>query len=842
MTAVTTESAPEAPLLRTVGDIANRNLLTCPPEMPVAEAAAQMRARRYSSILVVEDGRAVGIWTERDALRLDLSDSAVCDRPIREVMTPNVLSIAAGISIQEAGLRFKEHGIRHFLVVDQAGAPLGMVTQTDVVLNHGVEHYLTFRQVEAVMTRPLIAVAPATSLLDCAHAINDAGGEAAVVEGAEPGIVTERDIVRAVAERRLANSVDELASRPLVTVAPEDTLLKARNLFVEYGIRHLAVRDAAGHYVGVLSFSSILNAMQHEYARQLNEALRERDEALLRSRKDLFLARKVIESAQDGVMICAPDGTIEYVNPAFETLTGYAASEVIGQKPNVLKSGRQDRHFYQELWDTLLEKGVWQGEIWNRRKDGEVYAEWLTITALREEDGNIGQFAAVFSDITERKSMEEKVRNLAYFDALTGLPNRRLLLDRLAQAMANAHRHGHQLALMFLDLDLFKRINDTLGHAAGDAVLQATAARLFASIREGDTVARLGGDEFVVLLPEIADVWDSAKLAERVIEAVRQPVRYDDRDLYVTTSIGVAIYPDDGADADSLIINADAAMYRAKDIGRNRYQLYSPEMNSRSHARLRMEQRLRRAIEDDSFTLVYQVKVDLTTGRMCGAEALLRWNDPEIGLVQPAEFIPLAEKMGMMPLLGEWVLHTACKQNKAWQDIGLPRVRMAVNVSAYQFAENGLLDSVLAALDGAELDPRSLELELTESAIIQRPEKVAAVLEVLHGQGVRVSVDDFGTGHSSLTTLRRLPIDALKIDRGFIADLQPGRQDADLVTAIIGLAHNLGMAAVAEGVETRDQMDFLQRHRCDEIQGYLIGRPVSAENLVSLFDRRLLPA
>jgi diguanylate cyclase (GGDEF)-like protein/PAS domain S-box-containing protein len=825
----------------TVGDIANRSLLTCPPGTPVAEAAAAMRRHRYSSIVVVEDGRAVGIWTERDALRLDATGADVCDLPISAIMTPHVLTIRGEVSVQEAALRFRERGIRHFLVVDDDGGPLGMVTQTDVVLNHGVEHYLTFREVQGVMTRPLIAVPGEMSLLECAKAIDDAGGEAAVVEGAEPGIVTERDIVRAVAERRLANTVGQLASRPLVALSPHDSLLRARNLFVEHGIRHLAVRDAQGRYLGLLSFSNLLNAMQHEYARQLNEALRERDEALLKSRKDLVLARKVIESAQDGVMICTRDGTIEFVNPAFETLTGYAASEVLGQNPRILQSGRHDRHFYGEMWDRLLGKGNWQGEIWNRRKNGEIYAEWLTITVLRGDDGEVSQYAAVFSDITERKRMEEKVRNLAYFDALTGLPNRRLLLDRLGQAIANAHRHDHQLALMFLDLDLFKRINDTLGHAAGDAVLQATAARLFSCVREGDTVARIGGDEFVVLLPEIVDAADSAKLAERIIDAVRQPVHYEDRDLYVTTSIGIALYPTDATDLDALMTNADAAMYRSKEIGRNMYHLYSPVMNSSSLERLAMEQRLRRAMEEGSFALAYQVKVDVTTGRMCGAEALLRWNDPVLGMVMPEVFVPVAEKMGIMPAVGEWVLRVACAQNRRWQDLGLPPVRMAVNVSAYQFRDEHLLGVVDAVLAETGLEPRWLELELVEAAIVQRPDEVSAVLAELHKRGVRIAIDDFGTGHSSLTALRRLPIDALKIDRSFIAHLEPGEQDADLVMAIIGLAHTLGMDAVAEGVENMAQIEFLRRHRCDEIQGYLISRPMSAENLEDLFDQDLLP-
>ncbi len=844
MTVFSSDVPPARPHIQTVGHIANRQLLTCDADTLVAEAATAMRRRRCSSVVVMQDGRAVGIWTEHDALKLDFSSAAVCDLAIDQVMSPHVLSIQEDVSVQEAGLRFKDCGIRHFLVVDHDDRPVGMVTQTDVVLNHGVEHYLTFREVRTVMAGPPTTLHPDLSLTEAAALMREAGAEAAVVAGeagTELGIITERDIVRALAERRVGLSIGELASRPLVAIGPQDSLIRARNLFIEHGIRHLAVGDEHGRLIGLISFATILNAMQHEYARQLNDALRERDDALLRSRKDLFLARKVIEASQDGVMICTADGAIEFVNPAFTALTGYEADEVMGLQPSILRSGRQDRVFYDAMWQALRDKGAWQGEIWNRRKDGEIYAEWLSITAIRDESGVVSQYAAVFSDITERKRMEERVKSLAYFDSLTGLPNRRLLHDRLALAMASAHRHETQLAIMFLDLDLFKRINDTLGHAAGDAMLIETGRRLQSVVREGDTVARLGGDEFIVLLSEIADTADTAKLAERIIGEVRKPVTWEGRKLYVTTSVGIAVYPDDATDPEELLKSADIAMYRSKDLGRNNYHLFSAAMNSRSHERLVMEDRLSKALANNEFALAYQVKIDLTTGHMCGAEALVRWHSPQMGLVPPSEFLPLAAKAGLMPALGEWVLTTACAQNKAWQDRGLPMVRMAVNLSASQFRDVRLGSLIPKILAEVGLEPRWLELELAEAAIIEHLDEVAEVLEPLAALGIRISVDDFGTRHTNLTALRRLPVHALNIDRTFIAELDPTRQESDLVTAIIGLAHNLGMLAVAEGVETHAQAEYLRRQHCDEIQGYLISRPLSADDLLSLFDRSLLP-
>ena len=823
--------------------IIRRRILTCTPDTPVLEAARRMTEARCSSILVVEGDRPVGIWTERDALRLDLTDPAALSTPIATVMSAPVKTLDGKTSIGDAGLRFKLEGVRHFVVVDPIGRPIGMVSQSDVILRHGVEHFLMLRDVRSATIRPMVTIDARDSLRDAVAGLNAAGADAAVVLGGEePGIITERDVIRFMVAGRTDLTAGEAASRPLLSVREDDSLLAARNLLEERQIRHIGVTSAEdGHLKALLSFADILSTLQYEYVHRLDAALRERDEALLRSRQDLHLARKVIEASLDGVMIVNARGEIEFVNPAFTQLTGYAADEVIGRRPSLLKSGRHDAQFYAAMWGALNSDGVWQGEIWNRRKNGEIYAEWLSINVIRDDHGAVSQYAAVFADITERKRTEERIKNLAYLDVLTGLPNRRLFQDRLHVAIAHVHRHGGRLAVMFLDLDLFKRINDTLGHGIGDKVLQETARRLETCLREGDTVARLGGDEFVILLPDLERVEDLPKMAERVISVVRMPFTVDAHELYVTTSVGIAVYPEDGAGVETLLKNADTAMYRAKDLGRNSYQLYTPAMNARSFERLAMEASLRHALTRGEFVLAYQVKVDLASGRMSGVEALLRWHHPDLGLVSPADFIPLAENMGLIAEIGAWVMEAACRQCKGWHDLGLPPVGIAVNVSALQFREDNVPAMVGRALAASGLDPRHLELELTESVLMQRVEEVAAVLHEMRALGVRVSIDDFGTGYSSLSYLKRMPIDALKIDRSFVGDITEDGDGAEIVNTIVNLAHNLKLKAVAEGVETPAQAAFLRDCGCDEIQGYLVSRPVSAEDLISLFNRKLLP-
>ena len=831
-----------SPLL--VGHLLHEELLTCPPETPLHEAAALMRTHRCSSVLVADEGEAVGIWTEHDALRLDLADPAQVDRPIATQMSAPVKTTSKQTTIDDVGHRFHDEGIRHLLVLDSRGGFAGIISQTDVVINYGLERYLQVRRVIEALDKPLLVLPGTRPLADAAREMREAGVEAAVVEpddNDQPGILTERDLVRQVALREVERTAGETATRPLITVDRGYSMLQARDLSVRRGIRHLGITDAEQKIIGLLSFSDILDLLEHDQVSHLEQVLREREQALIESQRSVRLSRQIIDASLDGVIITDAEGYIESVNPAFCKLTGYSPDEAIGQTPALLKSGRHDVSFYEQLWNSLKESGYWQGEIWNRRKNGEIYPEWLTITEVKDDFGGEHKYAGVFSDISERKESEQQIRALAYYDALTGLPNRRLFQDRLGLALPQMRRHEQKLAVMFIDLDLFKRINDTLGHDVGDEVLCEMAERLKECVRESDTVSRMGGDEFTIIQPDLKDAANAVQLATRIIASLRKPFTTGGRELMVTSSVGIALYPNDGETADDLTKNADTAMYRAKDLGRNNYQLYTDAMNAESVERLTMESYLRQAIERDEFSLNYQVKVDLVSNRTTGVEALLRWNNHELGPVTPDRFIPLAEANGMILPIGDWVLREACRQARAWVEQGLDDITMAVNVSSRQLHQNDLDDVVLKILEETGLAAERLEIELTESMLMEHIEEVGPKLHRLRDLGIRIGIDDFGTGYSSLAYLKRLPIDTLKIDISFIRDIPDDADDAEIVAAIIAMAHRLDLRVVAEGVENEEQVRFLRALGCNQIQGYLVGRPLSADNIASLLDCNLLP-
>ncbi|MDP7287592.1 MAG: EAL domain-containing protein [Phycisphaerae bacterium] len=555
----------------------------------------------------------------------------------------------------------------------------------------------------------------------------------------------------------------------------------------------------------------------------------------------LLLSAKVFESSGECIVITDAKNRIISANRAFCSITGYSTEEVVGQTPSILKSDCHDQLFYKDMWDSLLTQGAWQGEIWNRRKNGEIFPQWLSINEIRDADENIANYIAISSDMTKRKAADERINFLAYYDALTELPNRVLLQDRLKQAVAESRRYGSELALMFLDLNRFKNINDSLGHHAGDMLLQEVGKRLKHRLREMDTVARMGGDEFVVLLANIKSRSDVEIVGRKIHESISRPMTIEGRTLTISPSIGISCYPADGADIQTLMKNADAAMYRCKEKG-ERCIFFTSDMNNVARKRLEIENGLRDALANNDLVLHYQPQFDLHTGRIVGCEALIRWQHPTLGLVLPMDFIPIAEESELIVPIGNWVLREACRTNAQWQHQGLPCVPVAVNVSAEQFRRTDFKMAVTDALLDSTLAPEYLELEITEAVLIHDPDAVSSSIEEIRRLGVHFSIDDFGTGYSSLSYLKDLSLSKLKIDQSFIQGVPENCDDAAIVRAIVDMARSLALRVIAEGVETQVQADFLQNIHCDQAQGYLYSRSLPADEFSQLLANERLGA
>ncbi|MCC5883228.1 MAG: EAL domain-containing protein [Halomonas sp.] len=819
--------------------IMQTGLLTCEPETPLWMAAERMAARQCSSIIVVKAGMALGIWTEHDALAINFADPEAVRQPISQVMSQPVASLHLSTSVSDAALRFNAERRRHFLVVDDAGAPKGILSQTDVALNQGLEPYLRLREVQAAMRQRALVLDGSQLLAQAARSMRLSECDAVVVKCAdgELGILTERDLVRFVARHPGNTPIEGLASRPLLTVQQDDTLIAARDLLMNHRVRHLAVLDETDEVVGLLGFRDMLAGAEHLYMQDLRDALEQRDRALAQSRENLQLAERVIDSSLEGIIITDPSNRIEFVNRAFTHMTGFTAEEAVGKTPEILSSGRHDAAFYREMWDALKRSGYWRGEIWNRRKSGELYLELLTITSITDDNGAVTHYAALFSDITHLRENEERIRKLAYYDALTGLPNRRLLEDRLELAIRHAHRNQTRLAVIFIDLDHFKEVNDTLGHAFGDELLVMMAERLQLRLREDDTLARLGGDEFLVLLPDLEEVDEVTRVARRLVEAVGEPCVLEGQEFHVGCSLGISLYPDDATTAETLVHNADVAMYRAKQEGRNGYRLYRNEMNLQDDRQRALEKALREAFgSGEGLQLHYQPIFERASGRLHSAEALLRWHHPLLGTVPPISVVTLAERAGLLPQLDDYLLDQICAQLAAWRVTGVGPVPIGINLSARQFWQHDLPVRVATKLKQHGLPPGLLGFEIAERTLLDKPHQAAVVLKRLRRLGGEVAINDFGTGYASLGFLHELPVSMLKIDRRFVQRLDSGQKgSAAIVAAVAGLAREMELRLTAVGVETEAQREILGRHGVELIQGYLTGRAEPADIFTSRY-------
>ena len=621
-----------------------------------------------------------------------------------------------------------------------------------------------------------------------------------------------------------------------------------------FGMAFVVSRQASRRITSLLAWSrriesgDLSNALESDSGDeigQLTDAMRGMVKGLAHGRDELINAKRdaegaaeelrlyanAFESSGEAMLISNRENRIVNINAAFTKLTGYSLDDARGQMPRMLNSGNTPQSVIQELWDMLRDEGYWQGELWNRKKNGEIFPSWASISAIKDGHDEVAFYIASFSDISERKENEARIDYLAHHDALTGLFNRHNLENRLAQALLSAQRSERHLAVMFLDMDRFKVINDTHGHHVGDQLLIEVARRLKESVRESDIVARLGGDEFVVALTGLADYVDAAPVAEKILRALGNPYLIDDKELDSSPSIGIASYPVDGKDGSTLMRNADTAMYYAKEHGRNNIKYFTEKLNEAASERLALENDLRLAFHNGDLHLRYQPQMRAFDMRVIGVEALIRWNHPNLGEIPPLKFIPIAEESGMIEKLGDWILDEAFHQLSLWRAQGLVDIRMAVNVSAQQIRSPQLVPTLADLLRCYGLEGRDLELEITESVAMQNLERTTDQLQNLRVLGVQLAIDDFGTGYSSLASLKRLPIQTLKLDGSFVRNLETNESAAEISAATLALAHNLGLKVMAEGVETTTQRDFLLRHQCDYLQGYLFSKPLSAEEV-----------
>ena len=677
-------------------------------------------------------------------------------------------------------------------------------------------------------------------------AVLDAATRVSIIATDATGIIT---VFNSGAERMLGYSSGQVIGRqtPLVLHLPSELASHATLLSEELGetvqgfdalVRRAAMQGAdegewtyvtrSGEYRTVHLSVTALRADDGSLTGFLHVATDVTERKL--AEETLRKQTAAMTASMDGIAIVDEHATFTYVNDAMAKLFGFPSAEpLLGKQLSVLYDTTEFERFETTILPAVRQRGRWRGEANGRRHDGVLFPQEISITAIDR-----GGMVCVVRDVTERTYAEEQIKHLAYHDALTGLPNRLLFKDRLTVALSHAQRGHERLAVLFLDLDRFKVINDSLGHTAGDQLLQAVAWRIQSCVRESDTVARLGGDEFTLLLPQLTHSEDAARVAQKILQAVQHPFTVEGRELFITTSVGISLYPEDGEEAETLIKNADTAMYQAKAEGRDNYQLFNALVNAKALLRISLEHGLRRALLNDELVVYYQPIVDLRSLKITGLEALLRWQHPELGLIPPSDFIPLAENTGMMPPIGLWVLRTACMQTKAWHDRGFNSISLAVNLSVTQLQQLDLVESVRRVLVETELPPEFLELEITESSAMQNPEHSARTLYELKKLGLRISLDDFGTGHSSLSYLKRFPIDTLKIDQSFVRDITTDPDTAAIVSAIIAMTHSLRLKVIAEGVEYPEQANLLNQYGCDQMQGFFVKSPVPAAELERL--------
>lgn len=832
--------------------ILSHNITTLNSVDTVAKALELMADYAISSVVITDnENYPIGVFTEHDALKV-VAEAIETSAALSDVMTRNPFCVVQTMQMHDAYALMEEKHFRHLIVVDEDGCFVGVITEGDFLRHIGLEHLTKFKTVAEAMSESPLIVELKTSLVEAAALMNERKCDYAIVlNGATPiGVITERDIAhRCARENHVCEElVEHLFHSTIPIIGKEIPLHHAASMMEEHGVHQLIVVDIQGNLSGVLTRHDVLHAVHGAYFEYLIRVIDEKSAAIARIserkrairtekeevEKNATKLRKLFEAIPDGVVLVdnATLRAVEFNQAAHEHL-GYTEDEFAALSLSDYEMIESPEEIHRRM-EAIMRDGKDSFETIHRAKDGILFNMWINVVAV--ELGGKPHMIAVYHDITERKRYEERLETLANYDPLTGLANRSLLLSHLKNYIVQGKRHKTQIGLIMFDLDRFKDINDSYGHSAGDEVLQQVAERFGSRLREGDIISRLGGDEFAVIVDNLARPEDAGKLAEEMIGALALEYRLTGGAvIHIGSSVGIAVFPGNGKDSATLLQNADAALYKAKSEGRGVYRYYTDELTESARKRIECETRLRRAVLNQEFEVYYQPQVHIATGRIVGAEALIRWNDPMRGLVSPLEFIPIAEETGLIGEIGEWVLNETCRQGKIWLDLG-HRLTLAVNLSAHQVRHQNIPQMVDNALETSGYPASRLELELTESALMQREEETVEMLHTLRARGIRLAIDDFGTGYSSLSYLKRFPIDVLKIDKSFVDDIPFEADDMAIVTAIIAMGQALGFQVLAEGTERIEQIEFLKEKGCTMYQGYFKSRPVPAEEFIKLLS------
>ncbi|GKT12879.1 MAG: hypothetical protein ISEC1_P1870 [Thiomicrorhabdus sp.] len=827
---------------KSVNHVMTQKILTVDPSEIVHHVVDQMANFLTGCAIAVVDKKPIGILTERDMATLIINEADINTLTMAEVMTSPVVTLPVTSSTYEAVAIMNRHRVRRIIVVDAEDNVAGILIQENIIRNLE-SNYVEF--LKEVLWERDSNLANAQQKYQTEHSqleslLNTSLDMSIMVLDLHFNVLylnlDGAEMFQVGVKQAVGQSIDQLLKSDSIQ---EQTLHKIREEIEkkgEYWCIHLHQQDQCLHHIE----SRLTPIFEEKVLTGYSLASRDITDKL-HTEKRLLLASHVFECTIEGIMVTDTEGTIQLVNPAFTDITGYSSAEVIGNNPRMLQSKRQEPAFYEEMWQTLLATGRWQGEIWNRRKNGEVYPQKLTVTSVKDMNGKVIQYTSVFYDITDAKEKEERINHRAYHDPLTELPNRLLFKDRLEQAIARAHRSNTQLSVMFIDIDYFKRLNDTHGHQAGDIFLQQISVKLRGLLRDQDTVSRFAGDEFTILLDDDNSVDHACLIADKILKIFASPFEIEGHQIELGASIGIASYPQDGTTAEGLLKNSDTAMYHAKKEGRNRYQVFKLEMETHLKERVTLESELRKALGSKKLNIYYQPIINLHTKQISSIEALLRW-DHSSSPVSPAQFISLAEESGLIVSIGEWVLQQTCKRMSEWQIDDVTGVAVSVNLSARQFRDKELLVMIERILDETSLNPEQLHIEITECCAMDDMENAIATLNALKNLGIKILLDDFGTGYSSLTCLQHLPVDVLKLDQSFIQSIDKDEGTARLAAGIISMAKDLHLEVVAEGVENEAQLAFLEEHNCDMAQGHLFHEPLSETGLKALLEQQSLSA